>query len=90
MNVFKQALGGISTGNELEVANRRGNFIITVAGSPKNCIGIIGVDTIEYTKSKGSIFIAENVSFLMIGAAQLGFEEESFVGCSVGAGTHFH
>ena len=88
MNILKQALGGISGGKVLDVATGEGNFIESLVGSLKSYIDIIGIDTTEYTKTKGSIFNAEHVSFIQMDAAQLGFEDENFDAVSISSSLH--
>jgi len=88
MNILEQALGGISGGKVLDVATGEGDFIKTLVGSLKSYIEIIGIDTIEYTKAKGSIFNAEHVSFIQMDAAQLGFEDENFDAISISSSLH--
>jgi len=88
MNILNQALGDISGGRVLDVATGEGEFIKTLVRNLKSYREIIGIDALEYTKAAGSIFHAENVRFIQMDAAQLGFDDESFDTVSISSSLH--
>lgn len=88
MNIFTQVLGGVSGGRVLDVATGEGGFITTLVRYLKSYTEFIGIDTMEYTKAAGSIFHAENVRFIQMDAARLGFEDESFDTVSISSSLH--
>jgi SAM-dependent methyltransferase len=88
MSILKQALGGITGGKVLDVASGEGDFIRTLVESLKSYTEFIGIDTIEYTKVVGSIFYAEDVRFMQMGAKRLGFCNESFDTVSISSSLH--
>jgi SAM-dependent methyltransferase len=88
MELFKQALGSISGGIVLDVATGEGNFIKTLVGNLKKYQEIIGIDKIEYTKTDGSIFHLEKVTFLQMDAEKLGFGGKSFDTVCISSSLH--
>jgi SAM-dependent methyltransferase len=88
INIFKRVLGGMCGGRVLDVATGEGKFIKTLAQNLKSYGEVIGIDTIEYTKAVRSIFSAENVHFIQMDAARLGFRDESFEIVSISSSLH--
>jgi SAM-dependent methyltransferase len=83
-----QALGAISGGRVLDVATGEGDFIRTLVENLRSYVDITGIDIIGYTEAAGSPFRAENVHFVQMDAAQIGFEDESFDTVSISSSLH--
>lgn len=88
MNTFKQILGRMCGGRVLDVATGEGKFIKTLAENLKSCAEVIGIDIIEHTRAAGGIFCSENVHFIQMDAARLGFRDESFEIVSISSSLH--
>jgi SAM-dependent methyltransferase len=88
MSALRQALGGISGGRVLDVATGEGGFIQTLIQNLKSYVEIIGIDTIEYTKTAESVFCAEHVHFCQMDAERLSFEDDSFDTVCISSALH--
>ncbi len=72
----------------MDVASGEGNFIRTVMDHLRSYEVIIGIDIYPFTKSQGSIFYEEDVSFIQMDASNLGFEDQSFDTISISSSLH--
>jgi SAM-dependent methyltransferase len=72
----------------LDVASGKGDFIKVLVKSLKSYLEIIGIDVTRYTEAAGGIFPTEDVRFIQMDAAQLGFSDESFDTVSISSSLH--
>jgi len=76
---FKQALGGISGGQVLDVATGNGSFVRMLLDSLGSCTGITGVDRSERAiKAAAEAFTEDGVLFVQMDAEHLDWPDGSF------------
>jgi SAM-dependent methyltransferase len=88
MSVYKQAFGDVSGGVVLDLATGEGDFVQTLMDNLKSYEVFIGIDILQYTKSKDSVFYAHNVTFIQMDTRNLGFENQSFDSVSISSALH--
>jgi SAM-dependent methyltransferase len=88
MDILREALGDIRGGRVLDVACGEGEFTRTLLHNLRSYAQIVGIDTLEYTRSRGSIFKKGSVRFVQMDAGRMGFAGGGFHTVSISSSLH--
>jgi SAM-dependent methyltransferase len=79
MSEIESALNQIPGGRLLDVATGHGRFIVSMMESLKDCTGAVGIDLRERPPdAEDSVFKRENVTYMMMDAHAMTFDDASF------------